>query len=279
VPLPAGKLGITFKGNTPAIVSRVKKDSPLVNEGIEGMGVDSITVDGREHLQMNAVQVASLIKSTSDSDKRVLTVRDANSTEFSKIPDDLEVALPAGTIGVTFSGTPPTAKAFKDDSPVGNLIPPGTFVDALKMPDGYTQKGFSAKELVALLGAFKGQEGRTLVLKNLKTETPSPKEEIFPESKEVELPTGKIGVSFKGKSQTIISRIHAESPLLGQVYVGMAVESISIPGGSTIDGMTGKQVARTLVDTKNVEGRIMVIKPPSGVGGASIASGAESQRG
>lgn len=281
VPLPPGKLGITFKGNTPAIVSRVKKDSPLVNEGIEGMGVDSITVNNREHLQMNAVQVASLIKSTSDSDSRVLKVRDANSTEFSKIPDDLEVLLPAGTIGVTFSSTPPIAKAFKDDSPVGNLIPPGTFVDAMKMPDGYCQSGFSAKELVALLGGFKGQEGRTLVLKNFKTETPSPRQEIFPESKEIELPTGKIGVSFKGKRKTIISRIHAESPLLGQVYVGMEVESISVPGGSTFDGMTGKQVARTLVDTKNVEGRIMVIKAPSGGDGASTASSgySQSQRG
>lgn len=283
VPLPAGKLGITFKGNTPAIISRVKPDSPLVNEGIEGMGVDSITVKNREHMQMNAVQVASLIKSTSDESNRILKVRDADSSEFQKIPENLEVVLPAGTIGVTFASTPPVCKAFKDDSPVGNLIPPGTFVDALKMPDGYTQTGFSAKELVTLLGGFKGQEGRTLVLKNLKTETPTPKGEIFPESKEVELPVGKIGVSFKGKRKTIVSRVHSESPLLGIVYVGMEVESIEVPGSSKFEGMTGKEVARTLVDTKNVEGRMMVIKAPSGLAGDGLSTASsgysQSQRG
>eukprot|EP00547_Thalassionema_nitzschioides_P005436 CAMPEP_0194202368 /NCGR_PEP_ID=MMETSP0156-20130528/2406_1 /TAXON_ID=33649 /ORGANISM="Thalassionema nitzschioides, Strain L26-B" /LENGTH=774 /DNA_ID=CAMNT_0038927841 /DNA_START=48 /DNA_END=2372 /DNA_ORIENTATION=- len=261
--LPIGKLGITFKGkDTPALISKVKEGSPLLEEDVEGMGVDTITVKNREHMEMNAVEVATLIKATSDVEGRILKVRDPQTGSFQKLPEKIEVVCPKGTLGVTFQSTPPTAKAFKDDSPVGHQILPGMYVDEVIMPDGYSQRGFSAKELVVLLGGLSQHEGRTLVLKNQKTTTPSPKGETFPAEKTIDLPDGKLGISFKGKKHAKISRVHAESPLLGMVYVGMAVDSLTIPGGSTFRGMTAKEVASTLVDTKNVSGRTMVLKAP-----------------
>jgi len=129
------------------------------------------------------------------------------------------------------------------------------------MPDGYTQAGFSTREFVTLLGFLSEQEGRTLTLRNNKLE-PSPKEESFPEELSVTLPTGKLNTSFKGKRTARVSRLHEESKLKGKVYVGMLVDSISIPGGSTFSGMTAKEAARVLVETKNVGGRIMTLKAP-----------------
>mmetsp|Transcript_34269 Transcript_34269/g.39011 ORF Transcript_34269/g.39011 Transcript_34269/m.39011 type:complete len:765 (+) Transcript_34269:112-2406(+) len=264
VELPTGKLSITFKGTEPpAIVSTVKDTSPLLGQVPSGMGVDVVIVNDREHMELNAADLAELLKATSTVPGRIMKLRDPdNKNEFSKIPDEVEIPLPSGKLGCTFSGKLPVAKSFKEGSPIASLIPPGMFVDMLKLADGYCVSGFGTRELVGLLGQFSKQEGRTLVLKNIKTERPSPKEETFPDEKQISLSTGKLGVSFKGSKQARISRLHEDSVLLGTVHVGMYLDTLTIPGGSCFSGMTAKEAARVLVDTKNVDGRLMVLKSP-----------------
>jgi len=263
VSLPTGKLSVTFKGSNRAVVSTVKDSSPLSGIVPEGMAVDFVTVGHRDYMELGAVDLAQLLKSTSDVPGRTMKLRNAEDTdEFSKIPDELDVILPSGKLGCTFSGTPPTAKSFKDNSPIASAIPPGMFVDKLILSDGYTMSGFTTKEFVGGLGRSGGQEGRILVLKSTKSRNPSPQVEVFPDDKMIVLPTGKLGVSFKGRKQARVSRLHDGSSLQGEAYVGMLLDSITIPGGSTFSGMTAKEAARVLVDTKMVGGRTMMLKSP-----------------
>mmetsp|Transcript_6123 Transcript_6123/g.8958 ORF Transcript_6123/g.8958 Transcript_6123/m.8958 type:complete len:766 (+) Transcript_6123:37-2334(+) len=261
VALPTGALGVTFKGKKRAHVSRVKPDSKLYSSLPVGMGVDTITVNSRVFMEMNSVEVADLVKSTSATPGRVMVVRNPDSNDYQKIPEKLEVVLPPGKLYCTFSSNPPVAKSFKAESPVSGYFPPAMYVDKLMMPDGYVQSGFNTRELVALLGFTSGEEGRTLVLKK-KTVARSPKEELFPEEKTVELGTGKLGVSFKGKRNAYISRVHESSTLGGRAWVGMLVNSIIIPGNTAFSGMTAKEAARVLVETSNVGGRKLVLKAP-----------------
>jgi len=261
VGLPTGKIGVTFKGSRRAIVSKVKPESPLYSELPTGMGVDTIQVHQRVYMEMNATEVADLVKNTSSTQGRVMTVRRPDSTDFQKIPERLEVVIPSGKLGLTFSSNPPVAKSFKPDSKVASYFPPGMYVDRFQMPDGYTQTGMNTRELVALLGFTAGEEGRCLVLKK-KTVARTPKQELFPMEKTVELPTGKIGISFKGRSTARISRIHDDSSLKGRAYVGMLVNSIIIPGASSFSGMTAKECARVLVETANIGGRQIILKAP-----------------
>jgi len=104
-------------------------------------------------------------------------------------------------------------------------------------------------------------KGRTLVLKK-KTVERTPKQEIFPEEKEIDLGTGKLGISFKGRKNARLSRVHEGSPLMGKAYVGMIVDQIIIPGNSGFSGMTAKEAARVLVETANVGGRKIILKAP-----------------
>lgn len=261
VSLPTGPIGVTFKGKKRAHVSKVKATSPLYRDLPTGMGVDTITVNKRVFMEMNATEVADLVKSTSEQPGRVMTVRHPESSEFQRIPERLEVVLPAGKLYCTFTSNPPVAKSFKPESTIASYIPPSMYVDSFMMPDGYTQSGFNTRELVALLGYTSSEEGRTLVLKK-KTVERTPKQEIFPEEKEIDLGTGKLGISFKGRKNARLSRVHEGSSLMGKAYVGMIVDQIIIPGSSSFAGMTAKEAARVLVETANVGGRKIVLKAP-----------------
>merc|ERR1739838_299872 len=98
--------------------------------------------------------------------------------------------------------------------------------------------------------------------KNVKTCEASDREEVFPIEKTITLPTGKIGLSFKGKRVARISRLHDDCKIRGQAYAGMIIDTITIPGGSSFSGMTSKEAARVLSDTKTVGGRMLTLKAP-----------------
>jgi len=260
--LPMGPLGLTFKGY-PAVITSVKSTSALAGRVAQGMAVDYVTVNRRDYMDMNAVDLANLIKSTTDVPGRMMKLRLPSQTdEFSRIPDELEVVLPPGKLGVTFTGRPAVAKSFRDDSPIAASIPPGMFIDKFVMPDGYSQAGMSTRELVGLLNQFINEEGRCIVLRNAKTSQPSNPQVLYPMEKTVTISTGKLGLSFKGRNIARISRVHDDSKMKGICYKNMLVDSITIPGGSTFSGMTAKEAARILIDTKNVGGRTMTLKSP-----------------
>mmetsp|Transcript_12208 Transcript_12208/g.18840 ORF Transcript_12208/g.18840 Transcript_12208/m.18840 type:complete len:548 (+) Transcript_12208:2-1645(+) len=269
VPLPTGKLGMSFRGKKkpPAVISKIRPGGPMEAYNINGKAIDTLTMgdDGNNavHFEMNAEEVTNLLQSTSDKPGRVMKVRDPSSTRFKTLPDEMTVVLPTGSLLCSIAGTPPHVKSFKDGSPIAGIVPPKMFIDAIQMPNGYTRKGMSAVELVQLLGSHRAVEGRTLVLKNSKTQQPSSEpEETFPDELVLTLPSGKLGISFKGRTARV-SRIHSGSILADQLYVGMLVDTVDIPGSSRFSGVKASEASRILKDTSRVEGRVLTLRAPS----------------
>eukprot|EP00546_Thalassionema_frauenfeldii_P011878 CAMPEP_0178909954 /NCGR_PEP_ID=MMETSP0786-20121207/8824_1 /TAXON_ID=186022 /ORGANISM="Thalassionema frauenfeldii, Strain CCMP 1798" /LENGTH=1038 /DNA_ID=CAMNT_0020582143 /DNA_START=385 /DNA_END=3501 /DNA_ORIENTATION=- len=269
--LPVGKLGMSFVSGDkpPAIINKIKPDGPLEEyRSIQGMAIDTLEVPGdgdddvAVHYELNAREVTSLLKATADTAGRKLRVRRPVSEKFHTLPDEMSVVVPPGSLLCSLGGRPPKVKSFKEGSPLADKIPPAMFVDGLALPDGYVKKGLSSAELVKLLGARSQTEGRTLLLKNEKTMSPSEPEEVFPDLLTINLPMGKLGMSFKGR-RARIARIHAGSVLEDQLYLGMLIDTIEIPGGSTFSGLKASEASRILKDTSKVEGRILTLRGPT----------------
>jgi len=265
--LPAGKLGVVFKGGPPCKVTQVNKSSPLKREVRAGMAVDTLTIGSTTYMDMTAKELVATLTATADSEERELVLKNPDAdVEFSKMPDSKECVLPPGKLGVVFKGTPPMATKFKEGSPMAGQIPVGMYVDMLTLEDGTVLTGLSATELVSTLGESSMEEDRTLLFKNPKTTEPSPVGCILPDEKTIELPTGKLGVSFKGKGFAKATRIHDDSPVRGLVRVGMVIDQLEIPtpdgNMKTFAGMTAKEAVRILVDSADIEGRLMTLKNP-----------------
>jgi hypothetical protein len=264
VELPAGKLGVSFKGNAPCMVTAVSKTSPVRMDIPKGMAVDSLTVGKLVYIDMDAMELAGYLKANSDKEGRVLKLKnpEVEGVEFQKLPDSKEVALPSGMLGVVFKGSPPCPASFKEGSAVEEVFPTGMFVDMVTLEDGTVMTGLPTKELVAVLKDSKDEKERTISFKNPKTKEPSPAAVILPDEKKVELPSGKLGVSFKGKDKAVAARIHESSSVRNLIRVGMVVDTIEMPDGKTYSGLTAKEAARILADTMETEGRVMILKNP-----------------
>lgn len=226
------------------------------------MAIDTLTVDGTEHVELNAEDVTKLLKVASNILDRVMKLRDPSSTGFEVLPNEMTLEIPAGGLGCSVVGSPPHINAFREDSPVAHKVPPHMFIDGFVLSNGHTRFSIDSDDLVDLLGSSIDQEGRKSLLKNGRTQKPSEEKEIFPENLQVELPSGKLGISFRGRIRTRVSNVHHDSPLTGKVCVGVFVDEISMPGGSAFTELTARKTSRVLKDAKKVKGRIVTFVRP-----------------
>jgi hypothetical protein len=263
VTLPAGKLGVTFKGKPPMVTS-INRDSSVRKELVEGMVVDSLTVEATKFIDMDVRKLVNILAKSFDSEERVMVLKNPETQEISTMPDTMEVVLPAGKLGVSFKGSPPTVSKLSPESPVKDELLAGMAVDMLTYEDGTVMSGMSTQELVSALSESADSEGRTLTLKNPAVKAMSTKQLILPDEKDITLPAGKLGISFKG-TPPIVSRLHDDSPMKGIVRVGMVVDTLDIPGeeGGHFAGLTAKELVGLLADSKDVEGREIVLKNPA----------------
>ena len=74
------------------------------------------------------------------------------------------------------------------------------------------------------------------------------------DEKTVIIPAGSLGVSFKGKPATI-SRIQDDSPLKAQFRVGMVVDRLTLPNGSSYSGLSATELVNVLKDSAILEDR------------------------
>jgi hypothetical protein len=81
----------------------------------------------------------------------------------------------------------------------------------------------------------------------------------------IPLPTGKLGVVFKGTPPTI-QRVGEESPMKGRVKEGYIFKSLILNDGTSFENLTTKQLIETLNECSNEEGRklVMVLALPDG---------------
>ena len=184
---------------------------------------------------------------------------------FTKMPDTKEVALPTGSLDTVFKGTPPVILKLKAGCPLKKDLTVGLFVDMLTLGDGTVMTGFTATELVATLKDEMNTEGRVLLLKNPATKEPSAKTLILPDEKTVIIPSGIMGVSFKGTPPRV-SRITATSSVKGKFRVDMVVDTLEVPGEAetkTYAGMSSKELVSIIKFTSHMNDRKVVLKNPA----------------
>ena len=112
----------------------------------------------------------------------------------------------------------------------------GMVIDTITLDDGTMLSGLSVKELVKALNESAETDGRTMLLKNPDTQRLSAKQVVLPNETKVELPSGYLGVSIKGKVGKI-TRILDDSPVKGSFHEGMVIDTLILPNGSTYSGL------------------------------------------
>ena len=264
--LPVGTLGMFLKKGPPVAINKVKDESPLKVEAIVGLAIDTLTLpDGQVFMEVDTNELIRIFQETTNIEGRVLLLKNPALGNFTKKPDSKEVALPAGSLDTIFKGTPPVIHKLKAGCPLKKDFTVGLFVDMLTLGDGTVMSGFTATELVAILKENMNTEGRSLLLKNPATREPSAKNLILPDEKTVILPSGILGVSFKGTPPRV-SRLMDTSIVKGDFRLGMVVDTLEVPGeaeSKTYAGMSSKELVKIMKATSHMNDRKIVLKNPT----------------
>jgi hypothetical protein len=252
--LPTERLGVSFSG-TPPTITKIAEDSPVATEFMVGLAADTLIMPGGPtYMELSTPELVKLLKDSVDVEGRMITLKNPATTKMTKKPDAMEVKLPKGKLGVVFTGTPPKVTRFFDDSPMKDKLPIGLVVDMLTLEDGTVIAGCSGKELAGILADNSFSSGRTLLLKNPSTRRLSTRQIMPPDEKIVVIPAGSLGVSFKGKHATV-SRIQDNSPVKAQFRVGMVVDKLTLPNGSTYTGLSATELVNVLKGSAILEDR------------------------
>jgi hypothetical protein len=212
--------------------------------------------DGTSVENLTTAQLVETLNKTSEEKGRRLVLEIA-------LPDDADVALPVGCIGAsiqTINGKP-TITQIDADSPLKHSLRVGYVVDKVVCEDGTELSGHSAAEIEVVLKQDWRSSGRRLCLVNPAKHATGPKMVTLPLEKIVALPTGKLGVSFKG-SIARVTGIAETSPLNGIIRQGFVVDSLKLPGGTEYIGCDASQLANALTATSDIEGRSLLLKGP-----------------
>jgi len=254
VPLPPGRVGIVL-AESPPVLTKMSPSSPLNDTGVtEGMVVDTLTLsDGTVFYNpMTSEELTSILKDTVGDAGRFIRFINPETMDVTvgpegeqvEAPEEMEMVLPSGSIGLIFhkKGPPPIIKSIKPSSPLLDMYPElqaGMVVDTLTLEDGETHYEINTKELTVLLKENRHSEGRVLVVKRSDQPlTPRPEEEELPagpmpDEVVVPLPAGPMMVMLEGMPPQITS-MAPESPLHDYgVVEGMVVDTIELPDGST----------------------------------------------
>ncbi len=181
--LPPGDAGIIVGRDPPTIV-QVDPTSLLKDKLRVGLVVDSVELDDGNAIYGHTAEEITDILKVSKGEQRTLILKDPNSTAVSersiKFPNQREVDIPAGDLGVVFKGSLARVAKISDASPVRRKFRMGMIADSLLMPDG--------------------TKGHKVVLKPPTSKTLS---KVF--TTKVTLPSGDLGLAFDGEPDSSTS--------------------------------------------------------------------------
>jgi len=295
IPLPPGKVGIMLK-HSPPQVYKMSPNSPLQDTGVqEGMVIDTLTLpDGTTFYNpMSSEELTGLLMDTAGEAGRVLrfiSPQMSVTEEPPEIPDELELELPSGSIGLVFhkTGPPPVLKSIKETSPLKEMYPelqPGMVVDTLTLDDGTTHYELNTKELTSLLKEHRHAEGRVMVVRHPDQPlTPNPgdgdddddggdvygggeedgadddndnDDDNMPDEVLVELPPGPMMVMLEGMPP-VVTKMARESPLRDfGVVEGMAVDTLELPNGEVHYELATPDCKVKLAEHADSDGRVV----------------------
>jgi hypothetical protein len=251
VPLPAGKLGLSFVGKEGnVIVADVKENGAMYGRPIKpGYIVTSIFIGDSEESFTDKKSLVSVISANSEETTRRLKCKIAYKAE-------IEVTVPSseGFAISTRKGLPCISK-IDASCPLKVKGSVGMIVNKVSI-GGYAMAGHDSDAISALLKETEG-EPVTLTLLAPKSELSS-KSIKFESTKIVELPTGAMKVmTIVGTS---VPKVDVGSTVRG-ILPGMAVQAIRIPNGSQYDDLNAEQFKKVLEETDDIEGRLVNLVP------------------
>ena len=259
VDLPAGKLGVGFKGKDFTFVSTIRKDSSLRGAIRSGMVVDHLTMpDGTEFRGLNPHDLSEALKISMDSEGRQMILKSPKADDLPTF-SSTKVFLPslgnARELGLTFVSSPATISEVAESSPIFGKARRGQQVLSIGWSDGTEYDDLDANELEDVIEDSSGSDGRYLILNNLPA--PPPEELIIP------LPTGKIGLTFKG-TPPVVMKILPESPLLDSgLKPGMVADTLTLENGEVFYEMTPHELTVNLLNNADSQGRVLRFIDPT----------------
>jgi len=314
VSLPAGAIGLVFNKATPPMITKIKETSPLLYSGLQvGMCVDTLTLadTGEKFYQLDTKEFTTYLKQHRESEggrvvrfipegMPVSTPPEEDEIVIpAEMPDEIELGLPPGPVGLLVEGTPPVITKMSDDSPLlGTGVVLGMVVDTLTLEDGTMLCEMESDEFKAALRENADSEERVIKLINPAavelTKASAPIEEepyVGPGEIECVVPPGSIRVAFIGQPPTI-TKIAPDSPVVEEgVVVGMMVDTVTIDDQVyyELDTPALTTLLTSNADNDNRQIRFVaphyIVTPPPipqqinvGSGSASVAAGSLAGR-
>ena len=252
--LPVGLLGIRFSGSPPEVTS-VATNSALLGQITVGQIICGVVIDGHTEVELDQSLLAGILQSSSENEGRVLILRENLVWKQATATQSVEkIKLPAGDLGLQFSGSPAEVTQIAKDSPLADKLKVGKIMRGLIIPGEIEVSGLGTPVLTNLFKHFQDNNGRILVV----TEKPNDNELINFVAK-ITLPIGDIGVSFDG-TPAVVSSIDESSPLKMKVNIGQVVERIEVPGVFESSIISANVLTGWLKNFSSVDGRVLVVK-------------------
>lgn len=246
VPLPVGKLGVTFVGKSGnVVVANVKENGAMYGRAIKpGYIVKSIIIGDKERTFADKKELANILSENSEDATRKLRCQIAYKAE-------IEVTVPSadGFALATRKGLPTISK-IEANCPLKAKGSVGMIVNKVQI-GGYSMVGHDTDAITSLLNG--ASDPITLTLLAPKS-TLSDKDIKFGSTRVVELPLAASSLlKISGES---IPKIDVGTSVKG-ILPGMAVQAVRIPNGSQYDDLSATQLMKVLAETDDIEGRLI----------------------
>jgi len=264
IPLPAGTIGVFFRGSPPRVV-RLSDDSPLAGRIKIGyvfhalhLGDGTKVTSASRGLKTSEL-IDKLIEHSDHEEGRILSLK-------MDIPQKLEVTLPAGMVGITIVDTYglPIITNVSSSSPVKSSIRDGLVIDKITLEDGSEFCGYGADDIGDILRRNADSSGRILTLKDPARGGLSHPSAKLNHPRCVALPTGSLGVTFKGNDVPYVAEVSYTSPMRGAMSPCLYVDALIMPDGTeyTVGGTNGlgaMKLCQILKASEHTPGRAMML--------------------
>jgi len=226
VQLPAGKLGVVFKGSPP-LIKALNNDSPMKGQMKIGYIVESLCLsDGTTFEGLSANELGSKLKEHSRNKGRKLLLK------------------------------PPTNNVIiwsKESKPAIDLSPVSSLKNLFHI--GYVvDKSDSGSDSHTAVSEEETKEIEVVLTSRL------PESDGTIKIKSIDLPKGKLGLFFKETKKVSVSTIYETSSMKNLIQIGDVVETLKLPDGTIFKYFASTEFAKKLEASEDIKGRVLIVR-------------------
>uniref|UniRef100_A0A6V1A005 Uncharacterized protein n=1 Tax=Thalassionema nitzschioides TaxID=33649 RepID=A0A6V1A005_9STRA len=254
----AEELGLVF-GGKPTRIKHVAPHSELHGLVKKNMQVVNIWWNKSPAVQdLSPDGIAESLADSSGCDRCLIL-----TNIYDSLPDETVVTFPPGNLGLRFAETPPKVVGFTRDSVARKLVDVGMVADTLMLDSGTPYTNLEPTKLTRTLIANAGSGKRTIRFINPGVvPLTKPGDLPKPDKMSLMLPASKLFLNMKGMFPCYITQVKPNSPLVGKLPNGMAVDEVIIDGRS-YSGFSAVELSKLLKESAHKPGRVLKLSNPS----------------